>query len=101
MSLGLSRFTDNQAQVKTIAALASVPNVAGSGSASVTTAVTTSFSDQYGTGLLPPSYAVIVTPSQSCVASVSGKTSSGFNVVLQPLTGNSILVGTFDVVVVG
>ena len=67
-------------------------NAAGAG-ATVATAV--SFSG------LPASYAVNVTPSQACFATVSGKTTAGFNVVLTPKDGSTTLSsGTFDVVVV-
>ena len=46
------------------------------------------------------SYGVQVTPSQDATAYVSGKTSSGFNVVLEPrLAANTLAVGTFDVLV--
>jgi hypothetical protein len=48
----------------------------------------------------PRAYTVSVTPSQPCVVSVTDKTSSGFNVVLTPLSG-TIAKGSIDVMVLG
>ncbi len=103
--LGLSQFTSNQAQKTTLAALAGVPNAAGSGAGTAVTVTISSFVDQYGTGQLPAAYSVQVTPSQACAVSITSKTSSGFNVVLTPLSPGGVnatlAAGTFDVVVVG
>jgi hypothetical protein len=81
------------------AARANVANAAGgSAGTAVTTALT--FVDEYGVGVLPAEYAVVVTPSQACFATVTNKTTSGFNVVLAP-TGSGITLagGTFDALV--
>jgi hypothetical protein len=74
--------------------LTGVANVAGSGAgASVVTAVAFS-------GKLPATYNVQVNPNQDAVAYVSGKTTSGFNVTLNPrLATNTLAAGTFDVMV--
>jgi hypothetical protein len=67
----------------------------GSAGAAVTTAVTL----PAGT-FLPPTYGVQVTASQACFVSVTGKTQSGFNVVLTPVTSEATLAaGTFDVLI--
>jgi hypothetical protein len=74
-----------------------VANAAGSaGGAAVTTAV--SFASP-----LPPNYLVSVDAGQpSVLATVSEKTSSGFNVVLQPLsTATTVAAGTFNCIVFG
>jgi hypothetical protein len=75
-----------------------IANAAGGGAGTaVTTAVT--FDKE-----LPASYAVFVTVDNTVSASVSitGKTSSGFNVVLTPNPSTATLAaGTFDVLVVG
>ncbi len=99
--LGVNIFTNNQATPTTIAAEADVANPAGGSSgASVTVAIT--IDEQFGTGRLPSTYAVVVTPSQSCFASVTNKTNTGFNVVLTPTSGSvTLAAGTFDVVVIG
>jgi hypothetical protein len=62
----------------------------------VTTAV--SFSSQ-----LPPNYAVLVDCGQaSVIASVTAKTSTGFNVVLRRfLAVSTVTAGTFNVWIVG
>jgi hypothetical protein len=103
--LGFSKIQTTQAQYTTLAAVAGVANPAGSGAgASVTVAV--SFVDQYGVGQLPQgstpqSYAVHVTPNQAgVIAAATNKTSSGFNVVLTPLSG-TLPAGSFDAIVVG
>ena len=64
--------------------------------ASVTTAV--SFGSQ-----LPPNYAVFVDSGQSgVVGTVTARTSTGFNVVLSPLsTSGVVAAGSFNVLVVG
>lgn len=71
-----------------------IANVAGgSAGASVTTALTGSLSGTYG---------VFVSCSADVVASVTSKTVSGFNVVLEPrLATETIAAGTFDVLIVG
>ena len=60
------------------------------GSRSVTTAV--SFASP-----LPANYAVFVDAGQAATAYVTGKTSSGFNVVLAATT---VVAGTFNVLIV-
>jgi hypothetical protein len=86
-----------------VAAAYNVANASGGTGAAVTTAV--SFTDQFGNPTLPGDagqgrYTVTVTPSQACFVSVTGKTSSGFNVVLTPtLSSTSIAAGTFDILV--
>jgi hypothetical protein len=84
----------------------SVPGVAnvaggGDGDAVTITSLSAYFTDAYGTGLLPPVYSVQVTPNQACSASVTNKTSSGFDVVLTPASGVTLAAGTFDVLVFG
>ena len=82
--------------------LPAIANAAGSGAgASVTTAVSAGLTDQFGTGKLPGSYSVLVTPSQaSCTVAVTSKTASGFNVILTPSSATATLAaGTFDVVI--
>jgi hypothetical protein len=66
-----------------------VANVAGSGS--VTTAVS------FPAGSLPANYAVFVDTGQAVTAYVTGKTSSGFNVVL---AATAVAAGTFNVLIV-
>jgi hypothetical protein len=70
--------------------LLSVANASGSGS--VTTAVS------FPAGSLRANYAVFVDAGQAVTAYVTGKTSSGFNVVL---AATSVAAGTFNVWVVG
>jgi hypothetical protein len=94
------RISDNNGALHIVGFVASVANAAGAPSAAVTTPV--SFTGVYGTPLLPGNgYAVNVTPSQPCFVSVTSKTSSGFNVVLTPLSGQSIAAGTCSVSVNG
>ena len=72
-----------------------VANAAGSGAgAAVTTAITF-------TGELPgTNYMVLVAPNQDATAYVSGKTATGFNVVLTPrLAASTLASGHFDVLV--
>jgi hypothetical protein len=73
-----------------------VANASGAVGVAVTTAVT--FASQ-----LPPNYAVFVDCGQaSVIASVTAKTSTGFNVVLTPLsTSVAVAASTFNVLVVG
>jgi hypothetical protein len=94
------RINDSNGNLHTVAFQANVSNASGAASTPVTTPV--SFTGLYGAPLLPGNgYAVNVTPSQACFVSVTGKTSSGFNVVLTPLSGQSIAAGTFSVSVHG
>lgn len=79
--------------------LANLPaqaNVVGSGAgAAVVTAVS-------GLKNLPANYTVIVNPGQDATWYVSGKTSTGFNVTLNPrLAANTLAAGTFDVLILG
>jgi hypothetical protein len=74
----------------------SVANAAGAASTPVVTAVS------FPAGALPANYAVFIESGQPGVfASTSGKTSSGFNVVLTPLTGAAVVAGVFNVFIVG
>lgn len=74
-----------------------LPGVANVAAGSAGTAVTTAVSMSG----LPSSYSVVVNPGQDATWYVSGKTASGFNVVLTPrLAANTLAAGTFDVVVV-
>jgi len=93
-------ITDNQSRPLVIGTLIGVPNAAGgSAGASVTAAVT--FVDQYNSGTLPPVYTAFIQPSQNCFATISGRISSGFNVVLTPVNSSTTLAaGAFDVTVV-
>jgi hypothetical protein len=77
---------------RTLIYIATVANAAGSGvGTTVTTAVTAN---------LPAAYNVQVTPSQGATAAVTGKTNTGFNVVLSPNPATATLaVGTFDVLI--
>ncbi len=104
--LGYNQVPTVQGATNIICALAGIPNAAGgSAGAAVTTAVTATLSDQFGSGRLPTmpnSYAVLVSPSQACFVSVSGKTNTGFNITLTPTTSSATLAaGTFDILVVG
>lgn len=72
-----------------------VPTLAGSGAgAAVTTAVA---------GLdLPLAYSVVATPDQDAVAYITGKTQTGFNVVLNPrLAANTLAAGHVDILILG
>ena len=73
-----------------------VANASGAAGASVTTAV--SFGSQ-----LPPNYSVFVDSGQSgVVGTVTARTSTGFNVVLTPLsTSGVVAAGSFNVLVLG
>jgi hypothetical protein len=83
-----------------VSAVWNVANGAGtSAGAAVAVSLATLFQDQFGNGLLPQNYAVMVTPSQPAMVSVSGKTSSGFSVTLTPLSSTQLAAGKFDVVV--
>lgn len=82
-----------------------IPVAAGSGAgAPVVTAVSCAgLSLPAGGSLpgLPSAYAAMATPDQPALVSVSGKTSSGFNVTLTPLAGATINAGFVDLVVIG
>jgi hypothetical protein len=69
-----------------------IANASGGAGASVTTAVT-------GFVNLPANYFVDVEPSQACFVTITGKTSTGFNVVMTPAVAGSgtISAGTFNV----
>jgi len=75
-----------------------VANVIGGGAgAAVVTAVGAA---QFPEGL-PANYQVIVTVGQDAVAFVTAKTTTGFNVTLEPrLAANTLAAGTFDVLVI-
>jgi hypothetical protein len=95
---GLHIITDNQAIQAVVASQLGIANAAGgSAGASVTTAVS------FSAGL-PANYFVSVTPSQACFATVTGKTSTGFNVTLTPASPGGVnatlAAGTFDVAVI-
>lgn len=79
----------------TIGSFPGIANAAGSGAgAAVTTAVSVAG--------LPANYSVTVNPGQDATWYVTGKTTTGFNVVLNPrLAANTLAAGTFDVVVTG
>ena len=79
-------------------------NAGGGAGQSVTISMATTFQDQYGNGVLPSNgqYCVSVTPNQSATACVTGKTQSGFSVVLTPVpTTATLAAGTFDVLILG
>jgi hypothetical protein len=96
----IHRVTDIGAGSFTLGRQSSVQNAAGSGAGNpVTTSV--AFTDNFGVGILPSSYNVLATPSQSCFVTVTAKTTSGFNVVLTPPAGVTLAAGTFDVLVIG
>jgi len=95
---GIHIIADNQAAIAVVASQLGIANAAGgSAGATVTTPVTFPYP-----GLLA-NYIVTVTPSQACFATVTGKTSSGFNVVLTPASPGGVnatlSAGTFDVAV--
>lgn len=79
-----------------VANLPGLANAVGGGAgASVVTAVS-------GLKNLPANYSVVVNPGQDATWFVSGKTSTGFNVTLNPrLAANTLAAGTFDVLIVG
>jgi hypothetical protein len=93
-------LADSNGSTHVVAFIPAVANASGAPSAAVTTPVT--FTGLYGATVLPSNgFAVNVTASQPCFVSVTNKTSSGFNVVLTPLSGQSIAAGTFSVSVHG
>lgn len=49
---------------------------------------------------LPTNYSVYATPDQACFVNVTSKTNNGFNIVLTPLSANTIAAGHIDVLVV-
>ncbi len=69
-----------------------IANAAGSGAgAAVTVAVAFA-------GELPPKYNVSVDPGQDATWYITGKTNTGFNVVLNPrLAANTLAAGTINV----
>jgi hypothetical protein len=78
--------------------LAAYPQTANPAAAGEGDSVTVSF-----TGLeLPATYSVIVAGiSQEAIATVTGRSHSGFSVTLSPLTSSiTLAIGTFDVLVV-
>ncbi len=87
--------TPNTGDRVTIGSLQDVANLAGGAAgASVTTAVSMPG--------LPASYSVSIAPNQDAVAYVTNKTSTGFDIVLNPrLATNTLAAGTFDVTVNG
>jgi hypothetical protein len=77
-------------------------NGAGTAGSNVTISLASSFQDGFGVGTLPNDYVVVVTPSAPAIPSVTGKTTSGFSVVLSPITASAtVAAGTFDVLVLG
>jgi hypothetical protein len=77
--------------------LTGIANASGSAGAAVTTAVS------IAPGVLPASYDVDVfdTGGQNCFGTVTNKTNTGFNGVLQPPAGVALAAGTFNLVIVG
>jgi hypothetical protein len=78
--------------------LAAYPKAANPAASGAGASVQVSFS-----GLeLPANYSVIVSGlSQAAIPTVTGRTNTGFNVVLNPLSGSvNLAIGTFDVVLV-
>jgi hypothetical protein len=72
-------------------------HAAGSGSVTVTVKLPkTMHVDGF-----PVAYAVAVTPSHPCAASVRNQMRYGFDVVLSSLDGGALAAGVFSVVVVG
>jgi hypothetical protein len=88
-----------------MATFVALPNVAytgGSAGSNVTTSLATSFQDGYGVGTLPNDYCVVVNPSTPAIPSISGKTTSGFSVVLSPITASAtVAAGSMDIIVLG
>ena len=83
-------------------AATNIANAAGSGAGAVTTAVSFPTPMAYPNGFPTSNYVVQITPNQFCVASVTGKTQAGFNVVLSPVPITATLAaGTFDICVLG
>jgi hypothetical protein len=74
-----------------LALLFNVANLSGATSAAVTTAIS---------GLdLPANYMVDVECDQNVFVTITGKTITGFNVVLTPLSGAAVAAGTFNVLI--
>jgi hypothetical protein len=103
MPINVKKLVGHNGYSPTCMVSCNVANVAGGGAgASVTVDLTTAYRDQYSNGVLPSdgNYAVIVTPSQAATANVTGKTASGFSVVLTPVLSSATLAaGTFDLIV--
>jgi hypothetical protein len=94
------RPVDANGQPHFTAVAYNIANAAGSGAGATVTVPVSFVSPAFGTGQLPPNYAVNVAPSQAATTHVTAKTSSGFNVVLTPvLASTTLAAGTFDVVV--
>jgi hypothetical protein len=78
-------------------------NVAGSGAgSSVSTNI--SFTDKFGSGLLPQtlSYIVNVSPTQPAFVVISNKSTNGFTVTHYPKDSSTTLsAGSFDLTVLG
>ena len=91
-------LTSIQSRLFPVAVFSNIANAAGSGAgASVVVAITNV--DQFGVGRLPGNFAVVVSPSQSCFASVSNKSTSGFTITLTPLTSSATLAaGSTDAI---
>ena len=69
--------------------------VNGTAAAGVTVTVAVAMSE------LPASYSVQINPGQGCAAYADGKTATGFNAHLVPLSAALVIAaGTFDVTVV-
>jgi hypothetical protein len=73
-----------------------IENESGATGEAVTTAVS------FVAGSLPSAYAVFVEVGQAgVIASVAGKTTSGFDVVLTPQSNAAVSAGTINVLVIG
>jgi hypothetical protein len=103
MSIKKQRLIGESGYTPTHYALPNQANTGGGGAGSpVTASFANYFVDPFNNPQLPdpPNYSVAVTPSQACLASVVGKTSTGFSVVLTPTPSSSTLAaGSFDVIV--
>ena len=75
-------------------------NEHGAGTGSVTVAVKLP-KTMHVDGFPVESYAVAVTPSQPCAASVANQTRHGFDVTLTALDGGSLAAGQFSCLVIG
>jgi hypothetical protein len=96
------RLIGENGLMATYVALPNVANAGGTAGANVTVSLATSFQDGFGVGMLPNDYVVVVTPSAPAIPSVTSKTTSGFSVVLSPITASAtVAAGTFDVLILG
>lgn len=76
-----------------------IPNLANDAGGGAGQAVTVSVEVSGDPGL-PEDYSVLVTPDQACAVHWENKTSTGFDVVLTPLSGSAtISAGFIDVTV--